>query len=248
MTSKVRAPIPNLDAGERDLGPAPSHYLGRVLRLAVGARFVAFDPAAAVEADAEILSMETGRTRVRLSAPRPAKVIATREIAWIHALSKGDKLDDIVRDATELGATHLVVADALRSVVHLDAARATARRERWAKIAREAARQCGRGDPPAISGPLPWAEALAAAPQAAARFCLHTGEAPPLAAGLLDALAGGLPLAFAVGPEGGLTDDEVACAEQAGFARASLGPFVLRTETVPAAVLGACRILAAVTG
>jgi 16S rRNA (uracil1498-N3)-methyltransferase len=245
--TKVRAPIPSLRAGERDLEPAPSHYLGRVLRLGAGAHFVAFDPEGAIEADAEIVCIEGGRTRVRISATRPAAVIATREISWLHALSKGDKLDDIVRDATELGATQLVVAESLRSIVHLDGARAAARRERWAKIAREAARQCGRADPPRLHGPLPWLDALAAVPPDAARFCLHTAAAPPLAPPLLAALAGGRALAFAVGPEGGLTDEEVAGAEAAGFVRASLGPFVLRTETVPAAVLGACRILAGAT-
>ncbi len=244
MTSHVRAPIANLEAGERDLADAPSHYLARVLRLGAGSRFVAFDPAGATEADAEIVSVEGGRTRVRLSAPRPATVMATREIAWIHALSKGDKLDDIVRDATELGATRVVVAEATRSVVHLDAARAAARRARWNKIALEAARQSGRGDPPKISGPMPWSEALVAVPADAARFCLHPGDGPPLAPYLLLALEGGGPIAFAAGPEGGLTEDEVARAEAAGYVRVSLGPFVLRTETVAAAVLGACRILA----
>jgi 16S rRNA (uracil1498-N3)-methyltransferase len=243
MTSRVRAPIADLEAGERDLDPAASHYLGRVLRLGAGARFVAFDPAGATEADAEIVSVVGERARVRISAPRPAAIVATRAIAWVHALSKGDKLDDIVRDATELGATQLVVAEAARSVVHLDAARAAARRERWTKIAQEAARQSGRGDPPVISGPLPWAEALAAVPPDAARFCLHPGDAPTLGPRLLAALARGSALGFATGPEGGLTDDEVARADAIGFARASLGPFVLRTETVPAAVLGACRIL-----
>jgi 16S rRNA (uracil1498-N3)-methyltransferase len=245
MTRRVRCPLEGLAAGERVLPDATSHYLTRVLRLAAGARLVLFEAARGLEADAEVLRVHDAIATVRISAPRPAELAAALPITWIHALSKGDKLDDVVRDATELGATRILVVESERSVVHLDVARATARRARWEKIAADAARQSGRGDPPPVLGPLPWDDALAAVDADAARFCLHTKDAPPLAPALLAALAERRPLAFAAGPEGGLTDDEVLRAEQRGFARASLGPFVLRTETVAAAVLGACRVLAA---
>jgi 16S rRNA (uracil1498-N3)-methyltransferase len=55
-------------------------------------------------------------------------------------------------------------------------------------------------------------------------------------------------VAFAVGPEGGLTAEEIAEAEGLGFVAASLGPFVLRTETVAAAALGALRVLEGSSG
>ncbi len=245
MSRSVRVAVAELGPGERVLDEESSHYLARVLRLPVGARFVAFDAGRAVEADAELVAFDAGHARILVAQTRPARVVATRELVWVHCLSKGDKLDDIVRDATELGATRIVVAESARSVVHLDAARVTARRARWTKIAREAARQSGRGDPPEIVGPLAWTDALASVPSDAARFCLHTGGAPPLGPSLAHAIAAGRALGFAAGPEGGLTVDEVASAEAAGFTTASLGPFVLRTETVAAAVLGACRILAA---
>ncbi len=245
--SRVRAPVTALEAGERVLDEAPSHYLFRVLRRAAGARFVAFDPVRGVEADAEILADVGGRARVRLGEPRAAAVVATTALTWVHALSKGDKLDDIVRDATELGATKVVVTTCARSVVQLDGARATARRERWSKIAREAARQSGRADPPEIAGPLLWTAALTVVPADAARFCLHTGDAPPLGPTLLAALRERRSLAFAAGPEGGFTDAEIVAAADAGFVVASLGAFVLRTETVPAAVLGACRVLSSLS-
>jgi 16S rRNA (uracil1498-N3)-methyltransferase len=241
----VRAPIATLSEGERTLDDGASHYLTRVLRLAAGARFVAFDPARALEADGEIVSVDTGRAIALFGPTRPARVVAARRIIWIHALAKADKTDAIVRDATELGATRIVVARAERSVVRLDEARATARRERWGKIAREAARQSGRADPPEILGPLSWVDALSQVPDDAACFCLHTAEAPALGPRLRDALAASRPLAFAAGPEGGLTEEELAQARHARFDVTSLGPFVLRTETVAAAVLGAARVFGA---
>jgi 16S rRNA (uracil1498-N3)-methyltransferase len=242
--SRLRAPLSSLTAGERALDGETAHYLVRVLRLGAGATFVAFDPDLSVEADAEIARIERGSAVVRVGALRPAQVVATRAITWVQGLAKGDKCDAVVRDVTELGATHVVVAATARSVVRLDEARARAKAQRWTKIAREAARQSGRADPPVVATPRAWEAALALAPTDAVRFCLHT-IAPPLGPALRRAIASGVPLAFAAGPEGGFTDDEIARAEAAGWHAASIGPFVLRTETVAAAVLGAVRVLTA---
>jgi 16S rRNA (uracil1498-N3)-methyltransferase len=241
MTSPPRAPIAELAQGERALEPAAAHYLVRVLRLEPGARFVGFDPARALEADAELLRVAPAIAR--FGALRAASVRAPRDITLVQGLAKSDKCDAVIRDATELGATRVVVAMTARSVVRLEGARARARQERWAKVAREAARQCGRADPPVVEGPLAWEEALARPPRGAARFCLHPGAPAPLGPALLEALASDAPLAFAVGPEGGLTEAEIAAAARAGWQAASIGALVLRTETVAAALLGAVRVL-----
>ena len=90
-----------------------------------------------------------------------------------------------------------------------------------------------------------WAEALDAATRCEARFCLDPHASEPLGAALASAVARGASIAFAIGPEGGLCPSEVALASQKGFVPSSLGPFVLRTETVAAAVLGAVRVLSA---
>ena len=152
----------------------------------------------------------------------------------IQGIGKGDKLDTVVRDATELGATRIVPAICERSVARPDAARAA----RWRRVAVEAARQCGRGDVPQILAPLAFAEALHEA-RGEAKICLDPRADRPLSA----ALSAAEGVVFAVGPEGGLSDRELALAEEAGFARVSLGPWILRTETVCAAVLGAAMVL-----
>lgn len=240
----IRLPLADLSAGEHVLPSAASHYLCRVLRRTVGDRFVAFDAAARLEADGEITDTTGEQTRVRLAAPRAAAVVAQANLVLVYALAKGDKVDDVVRDATELGATHVLVTQAARSVVKVSGERAKDKVDRWERIAEQAARQSGRADPPSVEGVLSWAAALDRAKAlSTSRFCLDPRAAEPLASGLAPALERGDAVAFAIGPEGGLTADEIARATSEGFLPASLGPFVLRTETVAAAVLGAVRVL-----
>jgi 16S rRNA (uracil1498-N3)-methyltransferase len=237
----TRAPIASLSPGERRLEGPVAHYLGRVLRLRAGSEFVAFDPTAGTEADAVVVHVEGDAMAVRFGATR-AGTSAPRALTWIQGYAKADKCDAVVRDATELGATRIVVATTRRSVVRLDDARTSARVVRWTRIAEEAARQCGRSDAPLVERPVSWADALACAGADDARFCLWERATDPLAPGLFDALGRGVPLAFACGPEGGIEDDEVALATAQGWKATSLGPLLLRTETVAAAVLGAVRV------
>jgi 16S rRNA (uracil1498-N3)-methyltransferase len=225
--TRVRVPVPGLSAGEHRLGP--------------GDAFLAFDPVRALEADGQVLQVEPGELVARLGPLRAASLVATREVTWIQALPKGEKMDGIVRDATELGVTRLVPVMSAFTVVKLEGPKREARRQRWERIAREAARQCGRSDAPEVCAITTWADGLAAS--GATGFCLYERATTPLGPVLRAALEGGAPVAFAAGPEGGLSAEEVRVADERGFASVSLGPFVLRAETVAAATLGALRVL-----
>ncbi|MCL2449423.1 MAG: 16S rRNA (uracil(1498)-N(3))-methyltransferase [Polyangiaceae bacterium] len=243
-----RVPIADLGPGQRRLDGALGHYLGRVLRLRAGDSFVAFDPATGREADVSTRHVDAEAVVIWVGALRERGGAPARELAWVQSLPKGDKCDAIVRDATELGATRIVVATTRRGVVRLDPARAGARAGRWTRIAREAARQCGRSKAPEVHGPLPWSDALASAANVGgvgarpARFCLWEGAREPLGPALFEALANAGSLVFTCGPEGGLDDDEVDAARALGFRVVSLGERILRTETVAAAVLGAVAV------
>lgn len=242
----IRTPVAKLAAGARTLSPETSHHLCRVLRLREGDRFVAFDPEARTEAEATIAEASGEAARVTIGEVRAANVVATAPVVLVYGLAKGDKVDAVVRDATELGATRIVIARTTRAVAKVDAERAGPKLERWRRIAEQAARQCGRADPPVIDGVLDWLDALeSAAGETGARFCLWENATEPLGPLLTSAVGTGAAMAFAVGPEGGLTQEEVEEARVIGFAPVSLGRFVLRTETVAAAVLGAVRILGA---
>jgi 16S rRNA (uracil1498-N3)-methyltransferase len=241
----VRAPVAKLASGERTLSAESSQYLCRVLRLREGERFVAFDPESRTEAEATILEASGSAARVSIGECHAAGVVAETPVSLVYGLAKGDKVDSVVRDATELGATRIVIARTTRAVAKLDGERAGTKVDRWRRIAEQAARQCGRADPPAVDGVLDWREALAvaSADEAAAKYCLWENATEPLAPLLRGALERRAAIAFAIGPEGGLTEAEVEEARVLGYAPVSLGRFILRTETVAAAVLGAVRIL-----
>jgi 16S rRNA (uracil1498-N3)-methyltransferase len=240
----LRVPVAGLTAGEHPLGPHVARYVASVHRLRAGDAFIAFDPERGLEADCDVVSITAGDLSARVGPLRPAALVATREVTWVQALPKGEKMDDIVRDATELGATRIIPATTTFTVVKLEGPRLLARQERWERIAREAARQCGRSDAPEVLSVMPWAEALAAAraPDASA-FCLYERATVPMGPRLLEVAAEATPLVFAAGPEGGLSEDEVGVAIAHGFSVVSLGRFVLRAETVAAATLGALGVV-----
>jgi len=235
----LRVPVPLTEAGLFPLPAEAATYVTRVHRLEIGDAFLAFDPERAVEADAELVEVTRRGAVARIAVIRAASVRPARRVTLIQGSCKGDKMDGIVRDATELGVTRIIPAITARSVARPDAARA----DRWRRIAVEAARQCGRGDAPILDAPVALAAALALdAPSAATLcLCLDPTATTPLGA-CLQLVAAATNVTILVGPEGGLDDDELDAAARAGFTRARLGGLVLRTETVCAAVLGALLV------
>jgi 16S rRNA (uracil1498-N3)-methyltransferase len=237
----LRVPVHRLETGETTLDEGASRYVARVRRLREGDALVLFDPRRAHEAEATILAIERAGVRCRVGEVRPASVRAARSVTLVQAAGKGDKLDAVVRDATELGATRVVVAESARSVVRLGD-KSEARMGRLRRVADEAARQCGRGDAPELVGPLPWSEAIAVETGRALKLCFWERATSP-AGRELASLDADRPIVVAAGPEGGLEEAEIEAARAAGFVVVSLGPFILRTETVAAAVLGAVLLL-----
>ena len=116
------------------------------------------------------------------------------------------------------------------------AERGGARAIRWRRIAAEAARQCGRSDVPEVAEPCALGSALAA-PPGFARVALDADAGSTLGEARSDGGSGALAV---VGPEGGLSVDELRACLAAGCRLASLGPRVLRAET--AAVVAAALI------
>jgi len=171
-------------------------------------------------------------------AAQPARDAADEgpRLVLCYAVPKGKKLDQVVRGATEVGvaAVHLTVTE--RCVARPDRD-AHAKLERLARVAAEAARQAGRATVPDILAPAPLDEVVGRAPDDALRLVAAPGA---------EAFDGAGDEAWlVVGPEGGLSEDELERLGARGFEAIGLGPTVLRTETAgvvaPALVLDRLR-------
>ena len=143
----------------------------------------------------------------------------------VQALVSPEKLDWIVEKAVETGVSEIVLTPAARSVTKLAGERLEKRLQKLRDIAVSAAEQCGRNVVPEIRGASSFKEAMLGT-QADRRLVL----APRAAHGTR--LTGEeKSVAFAVGPEGGFSPEEIDLAEEAGWLAVLLGPRVLRTET-----------------
>jgi len=171
-----RVPLTPLVTGAFVLPEAAARYLVRVLRLREGDGFEAFDPRAGVVAKGAVLSIDRDVVQVVLDDVSPVS-LGEPALVLVQGYPKGDKLGDIVRDATELGATIVIPAIAARSVARPDEKKAASRAERLAAIADEAARQCQRVRAPTVLAPMPWPDAVATAKGLAMRGAVLWEEA-----------------------------------------------------------------------
>ena len=222
--------VPDLPeaGGVVTLAEAPSRHV-RVLRLREGDQVVLFDG----KGRAAPARLESVGDEVVCQAERPqASETKRARVVLLLAVPKGSKLEDCVRMATELGVDEVALMLTDRTVPRWDRRRERSRVDRLTRIASEAAAQCERNDVPVIRGPQPCAAWLDAMPGNAAGVLFGAR-----AQGALTFDGTPEQVWCAVGPEGGFTDAEIASFEEAGFAVASLGTWVLRVETaVPAAL------------
>ncbi len=214
-----------------------AHHLGFTLRARAGDRVVVVDPAHRV-AEMEVSSFTADSVTLRLVRPLEADTESPLRLTLAMCLPKGDKMDFIVQKAVELGAAAIAPLTAANCVVRYDAAKAAARREKWQRVAREAAKQCGRSAIPEVAPIRPltgWLEE-AAAGGAERIFMAYEGEREQPLKEWLRGFTSGAVTAL-VGPEGGFDPGEVRRARELGVATVSLGPRVLRAETAALAVL-----------
>lgn len=217
------------DLAELDLGAGDEHHLVQVLRLRAGETVAVSDGRGGLRRCTLVLEAASGRTRRARLEPLgdPERVPPPPERLTVgFAMVKGERTEWTVQKLTELGIDRIVPLISERSVVRLDDADAARRKERLARIVREAGAQSRRLHLPALEEPQALAAFLAVEP--GAERALAEPGAPPFAPSARTVL---------VGPEGGWSSRELeACPVHVG-----LGPTVLRTET---AALVAATLLA----
>lgn len=232
MTHRFFLPPAVFDAGEILFPQETARQISRVLRLKPGARVIALDNRGQ-QADVELSAVEPDRVAGRVLQVSPAGGEPRARLTLFLGLTQREKFEWMLQKCTEIGAAAFVPLVTQRSLVQ-DGREVERKRERWEAILREAAEQCGRGRIPELRPAQSWAAALRAVNKDH-DLALAAWEGEH-ALRLRNAL-GGLKqhaaprLAVLIGPEGGLSEEEISAASAAGVRAVSLGQRILRMET-----------------
>lgn len=218
-----------------DLRPAPdeNHHLLRVLRLGDGDRVGVFDGCGR-EAVAEI-AVQSGSEVVLKVVSEVSTAPAEARIVLVQAVPKGRRMDLVIEKATELGVSSVWPIVTERVVVRLDESKRRDRVERWRRIARNAARQCGLARIPDVLPVCGYGDAVT---RCSSFDIVLLGSLSPDASPIRSVIEKAKTrisdegrVALLIGPEGDLTSDEIRLAEERGAVQVNLGTRVLRTET-----------------
>jgi 16S rRNA (uracil1498-N3)-methyltransferase len=221
-------------AEEVVLDGAQAHQIANVLRLKAGEQIALVRNG--VESRVVLESVDAVQVRGRCISKRSVDAEPRARLTLAIAILRGDRTEEVIEAVTQLGVSRIVPFVSARSVVR---SVAPAKRERWVRVAREAAETARRGRVPVIEVPRNWEKLFDAL------------EAPVLVAWesevlvtLEDAVPQAPQLSLIIGPEGGLGIDEIELARTHNATPVSLGRRNLRSETAAtAAVARAMAIL-----
>ena len=220
-------------------GDAAAH--ARVLRLKAGEEVVVCDGEGeeclcrVESAEKEMLSLTVLARRKSESEPRVF-------VRLYLAFPKSDKLEHVIQKATEIGACEIVAFPSARCVSRPDEKSLRNKLVRWQKIAESAAEQSGRGVIPTVRVLPSFCAALAEAVEADLSVLFYENEDGLTFSDAIGKVADLRTASLMTGPEGGLAEEEVRAAREAGISVCTLGKRILRCETAPLCALSALML------
>jgi 16S rRNA (uracil1498-N3)-methyltransferase len=235
---------PSLDAGDETvtLPRDEAEHLTRVLRLGVGDDVSVFD-GRGHEWRARVVSVLRRDVRVQLVSRVEPAVEPAVHMTLAQAVLKGEKMDDIVRDAVMLGVAAIQPLVTSRTESTVAALTNGTRLDRWRRVALASVKQSKRAVFPEIRRPLTL-ESFLQDPQAALNLMLvepGSVEAEPLSA--LHGRPVPADATIFVGPEGGWTEAEVEAARSHGVRLVTMGHRTLRADAIPVAAVSVLQFL-----
>ena len=239
-TIRVYCPLPLQVGSLIELPQEQANHVCKVLRLRKGDTIHLFD-GKGNEFQASLENVEKRKAEVKIIVQVVNHTESNIAVHLGQVISRGDRMDYAVQKAVELGVSEITPLFSDRCEVKLDPERQQKRTHHWQQVAISACEQSGRAVVPSIHPPKQLEEWIELT-QADLKLVMH----PP---NKEDSQNQSLPLtetidqcALLIGPEGGLTDDEVDLAQKVNFSLLALGPRVLRTETAPVAGLSFIQI------
>ena len=215
-----------------------ARHLGNVLRARAGEQIALFNGDGR-EFAAKVLSVSKREVIVDIGAAATPQTESPVHTTLGLCLSKGDRFDWAIQKATELGVGAVTPLYSERVDFSIPPDRIEKRVAHWRQIAISACEQCGRVSIPAVSSPQPleqWVQSVAAEQ----KWVLHCDDHEATRSGASKEAPA--DAALLIGPEGGLTDQEITRACENSFGVLRLGPRVLRTETAPVVALSALSV------
>ncbi|WP_410013573.1 16S rRNA (uracil(1498)-N(3))-methyltransferase [Sodalis sp. C49] len=233
---RIYHPGPLPAKGTVALDEDAAHHLTRVLRMSEGQLLHLFDGSNHIF-EAEIAAAGKKNVTATIIASRPANFESPLQLHLGQVMSRGEKMEFTIQKSIELGVNVITPLFSERCGVKLDDDRMAKKIQQWRKIAIGACEQCGRNSLPLIREAMDL-EAWCAERDEGLKLNLH-----PRAAHSINTLP--LPVdkvRLLIGPEGGLSPEEIAMTSRHGFTEIQLGPRVLRTETTALTVITALQV------
>ena len=205
-------------------------HIKKVLRLEQRDIITLFDGAGS-EYEARIISLSAGSVNVSIIRSFPSTTESPVQIIVAQSFLKQRKMDNLVRQLTELGITKWVPFISKRSVPRPDNKRLAARTNRWKKISREALKQCNRSRIMEIGPTVSFEDIFNISKQSSLKIAFWENESKSSNLALARSNRHFTNIFIMIGPEGGFTPQEIEKAKACGFITATLGPRILRAET-----------------
>lgn len=227
---RIHVPAPLVEGATLALPEGPARHITRVLRMLPGAPLVIFD-GNGQEAGVRLAEASRKQVTVSVEAVWPGQGESPLMIHLGQAVSKGDRMDYAIQKAVELGVTDITPLYTQRTDVRLKGDREVRKLAHWQAVAASASEQCGRAVVPNVYPPQVLGEWLDQRGESL-RLMLHLATGNPF-----QCTEAPSSVAVLIGPEGGLSDEDVKAAQEARFTPLTLGPRILRTETAPVVAL-----------
>ena len=215
-----------------------AYHIARSLRMAVGDEITLAD-GEGCEYLCRLTKIRDEECTAEVLSSRRSTSESPAEISLYMAYPKSDKLELVIQKAVELGATRIIPFESSRCIKRPKAEKIEKQTARLARIAEEAAKQCGRARLPEVTEPLDFRSMLKEACTAELPLFCYEGEGTRSLRGVLEASESPMSVSVVVGSEGGFSPEEAEAARAAGLIPVNLGPRILRCETAPMYALSA---------
>lgn len=224
---------------ETELDSNAAQHIAKVLRMKKGFKLKLFN-GDGYYYDAELSLVERRTVHAKIAGREHCDSESNLDTQLAIVMSRGDRMDYAIQKATELGVNQITPLISERCEVKLDEGREEKRIKRWQHVAISACEQCGRATVPQINPVLELEEFLSQPKDPdVLPLVLHHRDTQDLA----HIEPKPAKVLLLIGPEGGLTSEEIVCAQRQGFKACTLGPRVFRTETAPVAALAVLQWL-----